>query len=180
MKAFISVLVLAALATPAGAAPPPEELVQKLSGAIRKHCPEAVIEVTGDGFAAKHGTMTYTLHGRSKTGEVSAETYPQEGPNYKGFMLSVALRDGGYEGAAKVPQTLQGPYFPTFLDAVPVDAGKKHYYIHFSYGNRIDRELMKAIVDAIPRSRLPPSAAAFKTGGTEYTFGKNVQPPGTH
>jgi RHS repeat-associated protein len=51
-------------------------------------------------------------------------------------MLTVVLHDGKYEGAAMVPQTLQGPYYPTFLDAVPMDSGKKHYQVHFSYGYR--------------------------------------------
>ena len=112
--ASIAVLVTVHAAT---AEAPPDELVQKLTQAIRKHCPDATIEVSKQAFVAKFGTMTFTLHGRSKTGEVSPKTHQEEGPNYKGFMLHIALHDGRYQGAAVVPQTLQGPYFPTFIDA---------------------------------------------------------------
>src|SRR5690348_13781988 len=125
------------------AAPPPDDMVQELTATIRKHCPEAKIEVTEDEFVARSGTMMFTLHSRSKSGEVYPQTYQQEGPNFKGFILRVALHDGKYEGAAVVPQTLQGPYFPTFIDAPPVEKGHKHYLVHFSYGSRLDADLKK-------------------------------------
>jgi hypothetical protein len=139
------------------AGPPPDEVVQKLTEAIRKHCPQAEIEATKMGFEAKFGTMMFTLHSRSKTGEVNAKTYQQEGPNFKGFMLSVELRDGKYEGAMTMPQTLEGPYFPTFVDAPAVEKNK-HYLIHFSYGCRLDPDLKKAIFDVIPAIRAEPAA----------------------
>ncbi len=86
-------------------------LVKTLTETIRKHCPDATIEATKTEFVAKSGTMMFTLHSKSKSGEVSPNTYQEEGPNFKGFMLRVALNDGKYQGAAVVPQTLQGPYF---------------------------------------------------------------------
>src|SRR5262245_32388640 len=89
---------------PALAEPPPDELVMKMTAAIHKHCPDAAIEVSKDGFVAKSGTMKFTVHGRSKTGEISAHTHQQEGPNFKGFLLQVSVRDGKYAGAAVVPQ----------------------------------------------------------------------------
>jgi len=153
MRKIISALVVLAFAIPTMAAPPPNDMFKKLIETIRKHCPDATIEVTEKGLKAKYGTIVYTLHARSKTGEVYAQTYQQEGPNYRGFVLTISLHDGKYEGAAMVPQTLQGPYFPTFIDAVPVEVEKKHYQVHFSYGNRLDHEIIKAIFDAIPRSR---------------------------
>jgi hypothetical protein len=154
MRKIISTFVVLAFVIPAMAVPPPKDMFKKLTETIRRYCPDATIEVTEKSLKAKYGTIVYTLHARSKTGEVFTRTYQQEGPNYKGFILTVTLHDGKYEGAAVVPQTLQGPYFPTFVDSVPVENGKTHYQVHFSYGNRLDRELMKAIFDAIPKSRL--------------------------
>jgi len=138
------------------AEPPSDELVQKLTEMIRKHCPEAKIEVTKQEFVAKSGTMMFTLHGRSKAGEVSPVTYQQEGPNFKGFMLRVSVNEGKYQGAAVVPQTLQGPYFPTFIDAPPVEKENKHYWVGFSYGSRLDPDLKKAIFEAIPTTKFVP------------------------
>jgi hypothetical protein len=137
------------------AEPPPDEMVKKLTETIRKHCPEAKIEVTKDEFVAKTGTMMFTIHGRSKTGEIDAKKYQQEGPNFKGFILRVGLHDGKYEGAAVVPQTLEGPYFPTFLDAPSTEKGKKHYEVRFSFGSRLDPHLKKAIFEVIPKVKAP-------------------------
>ena len=149
------VAMLLALAGNSMAAPPPERLIKQLNETLRKHCPEAVIEVTKEGFTAKYGTIVYTLHNRSKTGEVYPQTYQQEGPNFKGFMLTISLQSGKYGGAAVVPQTLSGPYFPTFLDAVPTEDGKKYYQIHFSYGSQLAPELKKAIFETIPKTKFP-------------------------
>lgn len=132
---------------------PDAELIEKLTGVITNLCPDAVIEVDEHRFSAKHDTMVYTIHSRSKTGEVYQQTYEQEGPGFRGFILTVALNDGKYEGAAMVPQTLQGPYFPTFIDAPSTGDGERHYQVHFSYGPRLDPELKKAILKAIPRTK---------------------------
>lgn len=81
------------------------------------------------------------------------KTYQDEGPKFKGFILRVELRDGEYGGAAGVPQTLQGPYYSTFIDASNVDKNNKHYFVSFAYGGRLDPELKKAIMDAIPKTQ---------------------------
>ncbi|MEX0774398.1 MAG: hypothetical protein WD042_01665 [Phycisphaeraceae bacterium] len=128
---------------------PPDDLVERLTDAVRKHCPDASIDLN-EGFAAMHGTMVYTIHSVSKTGEVSERTYQRKGPNYKGFMLNVSLRDGKYEGAAATPQTLHEHYFATFVDAVPADEGQKYYEIRFSFGSQIDPGLKDAIFAALP------------------------------
>ena len=135
---------------------PSEEMVKKLSEAILKHCPDAKIEVTKDAFVAKDGTMMLTLHRRGKAGEVYRETYSEEGPNHKGFLLRVSLNGGAYSGAAAIPQTFQEPYFQRFFTATPTDGGKKHFLIDFSYGSRLDPELKQAILEAIPKTKIDP------------------------
>lgn len=155
IRITIATMMVLFIASGSMAAPPPSDMVKKLTQVLRKRCPEAIIEVTKEAFTAKYGTIVYTLHSRSKTGEVYPQTYQQEGPNFKGFMLSVSLQEGKYGGAAVVPQTLQGPYFPTFLDAVSVEDGKKYYMVHFSYGSRLDPELMKSLFEVLPKTRFP-------------------------
>ncbi len=159
-RTILSTIVLLVGAGILFAGPPPDEMVQKLTKTIHKHCPQAKFEVTGQEFIARVGTMMFTIHGRSKTGEVDARTFQGEGPNFKGFILRVSLHDGKYEGAAVVPQILQGPYFPTFVDAPSVTKGKKHYEIRFSYGSRLDPGLKKAIFEVLPKTSFPKGAAA--------------------
>ena len=95
---------------------------------IRKHCPDATIEVTKVTFIAKHGTMQFTVHNRSMDGEIRHVTHQEEGPSYKGFMLRVSLNDGKYLGQAGVPQTLNGPYFKQIV-ALGSEIGN-HSYTH--------------------------------------------------
>ena len=84
------------------------------------------------------------------TGEFSPKTYQQEGPNFRGFLLTVTVQKGRYEGQAVVPQELHGPYFPTYISAPMTEDGKNHYWITFSYGGRLDPKLKQAIFAALP------------------------------
>ena len=47
-------------------------------------------------------------------------------------MLTISLNEGNYEGAAVIPQTLQGPYFSTFIDATNLKADGKHHFVSFA------------------------------------------------
>ncbi|MCP5516677.1 MAG: hypothetical protein H7A45_05365 [Verrucomicrobiales bacterium] len=134
----------------------PEALTTRLTAAIREHCPDAAIEADDSGFTARHGTMMFTLHGRSKTGEVHPQTYQAEGPNFRGFLLRISRQEGPYEGAAVVPQTLREPYFPTFIDAPATADGSGHYWVRFSFGGRLDDKTKNAILDAIPKTVFQP------------------------
>jgi len=157
MKHIVIMVGLLLLPAPLLAEPPEAEVVRTLTSAISNLCPKAHIETDRLIFSAKFSTMVYTMHSRLKTGEVSTQTYQQEGPGFEGFTLGVSLEDGKYAGAADVPQTVQGPYFPTFLDAPATDGGKKHYLVQFSYGPRLNPAIKKAILDAIPKTRFQQS-----------------------
>lgn len=135
------------------AAAPSEDVIKSLTETLQKHCPDAKFEVKNNEFIAKHGTMQFTVHGHSMTGEISRDTHQVEGPNFKGFLLRVSLQDGAYNGQADVPQTLKEPYFQTYIDA-PATPDKKHYHwVSFSYGGRLDPKLKQAIFEAIPRTK---------------------------
>jgi len=167
MKMRQVILAIAAVLMTASvgyAAPPPESLVRSLTATIRKHCPDAEIEVSEQGLVAKSGTMTFAVHSRSKTGEISPKTHEEEGPNFKGFLLRVSMQAGPYEGAAVVPQTLQGPYFPTFIDAVPTPTSDGHFWVNFSYGSRLDADLKQALLETIPQKRFPAAKTLPEPG----------------
>ena len=168
-RAVISAFAIVVAAGSALAEPPPDELFQKLTKAICTHCPDAKIEVTKQEFVAKFETMIFTLHRRGKAGEPFPDTYQEEGPNWKGFILRVTLREGKYQGAAAVPQALQEPYFTTYIDATAAEKNDKHYVILFSYGSRLDKDLKKAISEAIPLNPLgrlvPGGPPATDCGG---------------
>jgi hypothetical protein len=154
---FYAVIIVLASVSMLRADPLPDEMVQKFTEMIRKHCPEATIDKDGDAFNAKHGTMIFSVHRRSKTGEVSPDLDRVEGPNFKGFMLRVSLGKGKYEGAAQVPQTLKEPYYSVFIDAPPTADRMNHYQVSFSYGSRLDPDLKKAIFEMIPKTRFAPA-----------------------
>jgi hypothetical protein len=145
---IIGTLILATAALKCFADPPPE-LVAKLTAAIHEHCPNAQIVVTNGLFTAKSGTMMFTLHTRQMTGEILTNTFQEEGPNYKGFVLNVEVEKGPYMGQAFGAQELRGPYYPTFIDAPPTEDGTNHYWITFSYGGGLDPKLKQAIFHAL-------------------------------
>lgn len=161
MKHTVTLTALLLLSLSVLARPPEPQLVQAITAAITNLCPEAKIETTAYAFTAKYSTMVYMVHSRSKTGEVYPQTHQEEGPGFRGFMLRVSLEDGKYEGAACVPATLQGPYYPTFIDAPSTDAETKHYQVHFSYGAKLDPKLKEAIFEVIPKTRFQPAGGSY-------------------
>ena len=133
------------------AAPPPDALVKALTAAIHAQCPEADIRVVNDELVAKHGTMMFSVHHRSMTGEVAKETREEEGPNFKGFLLRVSLHEGAYNGQAVVPQDLKQPYWTTHINAPATPDKKGYYWLSFASGSRLDPILKQAILDTLPK-----------------------------
>lgn len=127
-------------------------LSRSLTPVVLKYFPDAKIEITPTLYLAKLGTMAFTIHGRHMTGEISPTTHVEEGPNYKGFIIRLELREGPYRGQAIVPQELNDVYWRTWLDVVPVAERDQHLVIGFSYGNRLDEEFKAAIVKVLPTS----------------------------
>ena len=127
------------------------ELNARVTTLIRKHYPKAKITSDNGKFVAKHGTIVFTVHQRWKTGEVRKEAVQVEGPNFKGFLLSISVQEGEYEGAAMIPQTLREPYWQTYIDRPSTEDGTGHYVINFSYGSRLDRDFMQALFEVLPK-----------------------------
>jgi len=157
---IIGTLVLATAALKTFADPPPAGLVTKLTAVIHEHCPDAQIAVTNGMFTAKSGTMMFTLHGIQMTGEILTNTFQEEGPNYKGFILNVEVEKGPYMGQAFGAQEHRGPYYPTFITFPRTEDGTNHYWITFAYGGGLDPKLKQAVFDALPGKISLPDGAA--------------------
>ena len=153
--ALICALCLVNLfATQAAFAKQPE-LADKIRKLVKKHFPDAVVFQDKRKLTAKHGTMVFTIHRHWKTGKIRKETDQVEGPNYQGFVISISVQDGRYEGQAMVPQVLNQRYWQTYIDRPPTENGNGHYVINFSYGSRLDKDFMRAVFEALPKSRIP-------------------------
>ena len=160
----LSPLLVVVLLSLSGVAPSPQdEPIKKLTEVIQKYCPEAKIETKDDRWIAKHGTMIFTMHSRSMTGEISADTYKTEGPNYKGFMVTAWLEDADSPRQVALPQTFNELYFNTYGAIFPAATPKKICRVNFSYGSRLDPEFKKALMDVLappPPATRPDDAKA--------------------
>jgi hypothetical protein len=153
-KSLLLLVAVCLVSSAAFAAPAKQtELADRITNIVREYFPEAQIAQDNGVFHASHGTMMFTVHPRSKTGEVYEKTQQVEGPNFKGFILSLSLQEGTYQGAAVVPATLGKPYWATYIDRPLTADGKSHHVINFSYGSRLDAEFKKAIFEALPRTQ---------------------------
>lgn len=161
MRTFIIGMGLLVMTATVGLSEPPSgELTRKLTAVVREHCPDATIQVTNGLFEAKYGTMVFNLHRSDKTGEFFPKTYPKEGPNVRGFVLTVCVENGPYHGQAFGAQEGRGPYFPTFIAFPATEDGKNHYWITFSYGSRLDPKLKQAVFAALGYDKFQPRGAA--------------------
>lgn len=93
--------------------------------------------------------QTYTIHGRSKTGDISVNIRDQVGPSSTGFVLRVHLQSKGEVNQASTPQTIQEPYWTTFLDVTPIEQTDKQIYWSLSYSSRTSTELLAQIRTAL-------------------------------
>ncbi len=154
---FVLTVIALCLSTTVTLAAPIEQdkLTARVSKLILEHYPDAEI-IQGNGkLIAKHDTMIFTIHRHLKTGEILEKMDQVEGPNFKGFILSISTENGKYVGQAKVPQTIGKRYWETYIDRPLTDDGKGHYVINFSYGFSLDRKFMKALFEVLPRTRMP-------------------------
>lgn len=145
---------LALAAVVARAAPADDPVLARVAAVVRERCPEAGVELDGRRLVARQDTMTFTLHRADMRGRYAAEPSREEGPNATGFLLTIERADGDGRGfQAVVPQTLDGPYFPTFIDRAATSDGKGVYLVTFSFGRQLDPGLSAAIRSVLPASR---------------------------
>jgi hypothetical protein len=100
-------------------------------------------------LVVSYRTQLYKIHGRSMTGEISPDAHDETGPSFKGFVLRVHLQDKGEVNQACTPQTLQEPYWQTYLDVTPIGATEKQIYWALSFGSRTDTKLLAQLRKAL-------------------------------
>ncbi|MCP4899479.1 MAG: hypothetical protein GY906_21140 [bacterium] len=175
--ANITVLVLSFMS--AGSLPAAEathpvvtSLSVQLLPIVRTAYPNSDIAFESDRMTASANTRSFTVHGGSKIGKWSTEPHIEKGPSFEGFILTIAVHDGPYRGAAVIPQTLKRPYWRTFLDAAEILDEDRHITVHFSYGARVTRELLQA------------ATSILRTGVADVTplgpEGPGINPPAQH
>ena len=89
-------------------------------------------------LVVSYRSQLYKIHGRSMNGEISPDAHDETGPSFKGFVLRVHLQDKGEVNQAVTPQTLQEPYWQTYLDVTPISGTQKQVYWALSFGSRTD------------------------------------------
>ena len=126
-----------------------QKIKAEIAKLVKAYYLEATIEENESEFIAKLNTLEYTLHSVYKTGEISERTFNIEGPNYKGFKLKLTfVPTGPYMGQLVVPQTVNGPYFPTFVNAINLET-KEYIHISFAYGKGIDPGFKNSLFEII-------------------------------
>jgi len=91
----------------------------------------------------------FLVHGRSKTGEWSTNVVEEIGPSFKGFVLRVHLEALGEVNQAETPQTIQEPYWRTFLNITPIAGTTNQIYWALSSANRTDEKLLVGVRQAL-------------------------------
>ena len=128
---------------------------EALEPLVKASYPDATLEVTGPQFKVRFDTMVFTLHRRSMTGRFSEKTYEREGPNNRGFLLTVRWKKGPYETQLVTPQTIRRPYWSSFVNGIEDRSKGTHLAVHFAYGARVKPEFRDQVLAVIgqPRKR---------------------------
>ncbi|MGO9112276.1 MAG: hypothetical protein ACLP9L_23860 [Thermoguttaceae bacterium] len=129
-----------------------------LKALFRKEKVNPMFSWEEDSLKVSLDTQKFMVHGSFMTGEFTAKATEEVGPRSHGFVLEVERRHNDpANNQAVVPQTLHGPYWETYINALgagtvtgkPVD----YYFLRLSYGRRSDEKLRaameKIVADAI-------------------------------
>jgi hypothetical protein len=100
-------------------------------------------------LVAQYQTQPFLIYGRYQTGELAAKPDTEIGPNYQGFLLKLGMRTGKYTGQFVVPQELHGPYWTTYVNAVPIKGGNRYLWVSLSYGIQSNAVLLKQITQMV-------------------------------
>ena len=83
------------------------------------------------------------------TGEWSTNMFEEIGPGFKGFVLRVQLQKLGEVNQAMTPQTLQEPYWRTFIEVTPVAGTTNQIFWGLSSGSSADQDLLAKVKQAL-------------------------------
>ncbi len=149
MKFIVPILFF--MATPLMA----QSLLDRVSEIVSEHYPEVKMQREGDVYTFAHATRPFMVHGRSMTGQVSESAREVVGPSYTGFILRLDYHDKNQVYQPELPQLLNKPYWSTYIIRFDIEADKKHYFISFSYGSRLDEAFRKKIFEILNEQNKP-------------------------
>lgn len=99
----------------------------------------------GRSLIVRYQTRRYMIYPRNKAGRLGRELVDEEGPGDEGFLLRVHVQAKGEQNQAVVPQTLQTPYWKTYLNVYPIEDSDHQIYIALSYRGLTDKRLIRRI-----------------------------------
>jgi len=129
--------------------------------------PEPIFEYPkhAKSLIVKYRTRKFMIHNGSMIGKYSEKAHEEEGPGYKGFMLTINLQKAGAANQACIPQTIRGPYWRTDLNITVIKGSDKQLYWGLSYGNCVDSKLLektRTAVNALGRKEQADSTVPVK------------------
>jgi len=123
---------------------------EKIDPIIATLKPKAIIELKNENtLIISYRKRKFTIHGTSMIGKHSDKPYETDGPDYKGFILTLYVQTTGTINQAITPQILKRPYWSTYLNVTPIRSTKKQFFWSLSYGRRTDKKLLEKIKKAI-------------------------------
>lgn len=87
----------------------------------------------------------YMVYPHDMTGHLGADLVKQEGPGDDGVLLRINVQPKGEMNQACVPQTLQEPYWSTFLNVYPVAGTEKQIFVALSFRGGTQKTLIRKI-----------------------------------
>lgn len=91
----------------------------------------------------------FLVHNGSMTGEWSTNVVEEVGPRLTGFVLRIKVEGLGEVNQAVTPQTLQEPYWRTFLDLTPIAGTTNQIYWALSFTGRTDQKMLTKVKQAL-------------------------------
>lgn len=103
-------------------------IYSNVRGIVRRHYPEATSHLLENKIHFESDTQVFIIHIPLKTGEWQS---PREvrGPKMGGILGEIELRNGHYEGAAMVPQSIDYHYYKLMLMAPYSEEYDCHLYV---------------------------------------------------
>jgi hypothetical protein len=123
-------------------------LYSRLRPVFQRHYSEVSSQLATDRIEFVQDTRTFLIHTRLKTGEWQ-EAREVKGPNRRGILCSIELRQGKYGGAAVLPQTFNQQYFQTLVMAVPSADETAYFYVHLSYPDEVTPGFLKDFQETV-------------------------------
>ncbi len=127
------------------------QLEQRLKPILADLKPTPTIEYPeyAPSLVVRYQPQKFLVHGRNPAGAWSTNVEEQIGPSFTGFVLKIHLQSLGEVNSAKTPQTIQEPYWRTFLEVTPLPGTTNQIYWAVSSAWGTDEGLLDRLKKAL-------------------------------